>query len=68
MASLIKLPSVEKMVGLKKSKVYALIQQGAFPRPVKIGRSSSWVESEIEQWIVEHANLRTSSTDVRVCH
>lgn len=63
MSVLLKLPAVEKMVGLKKTKIYALIQEGKFPPPVKIGSASSWVDQEIENWIALHASLRTMSTE-----
>ena len=62
MERLLKLPQVEALVGLKKSKIYALIQTGAFPVPVKIGRTSSWLEGEVQRWIAEHASRRTTST------
>lgn len=59
MERLLKLPEVESLVGLKKSKIYALIQQGAFPLPIKVGRASSWLEGEVQHWIAEHASRRT---------
>lgn len=60
---LIKLSEVEALVGLKKSKIYALIQKGTFPSPVKVGRSSSWLVAEVEEWIALHAMLRTTPKD-----
>ena len=62
MERLLKLPEVESLVSLKKSKIYALIQLGAFPEPIKVGRSSSWLESEVQSWIVGHASRRTIPT------
>ncbi|WP_119312431.1 helix-turn-helix transcriptional regulator [Morganella morganii] len=32
---------------------YKLIQDGQFPKPVKFGRSSRWLKSEVEQWLQE---------------
>lgn len=60
MEHLLKLPQVEASVCLKKSKIYALIAQGAFPAPIKVGHSSSWLSSEIQEWIASHAALRTT--------
>ena len=33
------------------SKFYQLVAEGVMPQPVKIGRSSFWVEEEIDQAI-----------------
>ncbi|MBW3116636.1 AlpA family phage regulatory protein [Providencia rettgeri] len=27
------------------------MQDGEFPKPIKLGRSSRWLKSEIEQWL-----------------
>ena len=42
---------VEEKTALRHSKIYDLINAGAFPRPVKIGGASRWRESEIDVWI-----------------
>ena len=60
---LLRLSEVEGLVGLKKSKIYAMVKQGDFPAPLKIGRASSWLRSELEAWIAFRANLRTMSTE-----
>lgn len=32
--------------------MYALIQKGEFPKPIKLSeRSSAWLESEVQAWI-----------------
>lgn len=50
--SLLRLPEVEAIVGLKKSKLYILIQEGKFPQPVKLGtRSVRWKASTVYGWI-----------------
>lgn len=50
--SLLRLPEVEAIVGLKKSKLYTLIQEGGFPPPVKLGtRSVRWKASTVYGWI-----------------
>ncbi|ECI0838831.1 AlpA family phage regulatory protein [Salmonella enterica subsp. diarizonae] len=33
--------------------IYKLIKDGAFPKPVKLGRSSRWLKSEVENWLQE---------------
>ena len=51
---LVRLRTVRERTGLSKSSLYALAQQGEFPRPVKIGtRSSGWIEAEVEAWIAK---------------
>ena len=50
--SLLRLPEVEAIVGLKKSKLYHLIKVGNFPPPVRLGkRSVRWKSSVIHSWI-----------------
>ncbi|EAA3086270.1 AlpA family phage regulatory protein [Salmonella enterica] len=29
---------------------YQLIKDGEFPKPIKLGRSSRWLRSEVETW------------------
>ena len=50
--SLLRLPQVEAVVGLKKSKIYSLLQAGQFPAPVRLGpRSVRWKGSAVRAWI-----------------
>lgn len=30
---------------------YKLISEGLFPKPIKLGRSSRWLKSEVETWM-----------------
>jgi len=30
---------------------YKLISDGVFPKPIKLGRSSRWLQSEVEAWM-----------------
>ena len=46
--------TVEDMLGLSRSTIYRMMQDGEFPRPVKIGRRAvGWSSKEIERWIRE---------------
>lgn len=48
----IRLNKVIEMTGLSRPTVYRLIQQGKFPKQVKLGeRSVAWVLEEVEQWM-----------------
>lgn len=50
--TLLRLPRVKEKVDLSKSQIYALINAGSFPAPVKLSeRCSAWVESELDEWI-----------------
>jgi prophage regulatory protein len=54
MNKLLKMPEVRAKTGLSRSHLYALAQNGEFPKPVKLSeRSSAWVESEVDGWIEE---------------
>ncbi|EFJ0594220.1 AlpA family transcriptional regulator [Escherichia coli] len=33
--------------------IYKLIKDGVFPKPIKLGRSSRWLKSEVENWLQE---------------
>jgi len=44
---------VERRVGLGCTSIYAGIAAGTFPKPVKVGKRSLWVETEIDAWIAE---------------
>ena len=39
-------------IGLGRSKIYELVADGEFPRPVQLGpRATGWLRSEVEEWI-----------------
>jgi prophage regulatory protein len=48
-------------VSMGRSRIYALIDEGIFPPPLKIGRSSRWVKSEIDSWIAAQVSARQSA-------
>jgi prophage regulatory protein len=51
-------PDVEAATGLSRSSIYAMMDAGGFPRPVRIGkRAVAWPQSAIEAWL---ANRPTS--------
>ncbi len=49
--SLIRLAEVQKRTALSRSSIYAKVAAGTFPRPVKQGSSSVWVDTEVQAWI-----------------
>lgn len=54
---LMRLPAVMNKVGLCRTSIYMRIAEGKFPAPRKLGRTSLWIEAEIDQWILEVANV-----------
>lgn len=42
---------ITEFTGLSDKWFYKLIQDGEFPKPIKLGRSSRWLKSEVEQWM-----------------
>ncbi len=55
---IIRLPQVIDRVGLARPTIYRYIRAGLFPKQIKIGRQSGWIESEIESWINERMQDR----------
>lgn len=55
---LIGLKEVENKVGFKKSKIYARIAQGEFPKPVKDGNQSLWSEAEVDELVEKMKSQR----------
>jgi len=44
--------AVLESTGLAKSSLYRQIQEGTFPRPVRIGKNSvGWKLSAVQEWI-----------------
>ena len=42
---------ITQLTGLTDKWFYKLIKDGAFPAPIKLGRSSRWLKSEVEAWL-----------------
>ena len=54
-ARLIRLPAVQQRVGMGRTAVYEMIKAGRFPKPVKLGSASAWIDVEITQWMEQLA-------------
>lgn len=50
MKRFVRLPEVLTSIGVSERTLYDLMKRGEFPRPVKIGKMSVWVDEEIEAW------------------
>jgi prophage regulatory protein len=65
MTTLLRLSAVEAAIGLKKSIIYDMIEQGRFPRPVKIGNGwiNAWASDEIQAWIEARKAERDAASE-----
>jgi prophage regulatory protein len=48
-------PEVEKRIGIGRSTIYLHMQQGTFPKPIRLGDGNAaavgWLEHEIDAWL-----------------
>jgi predicted DNA-binding transcriptional regulator AlpA len=58
--TLISFAQLSTKVRMGRSRIYALISEGNFPPPVKIGASSRWIVAEIDAYIAQLAVTRNS--------
>lgn len=56
---ILRLNEVMDKTGLKKTSIYKLINNKAFPEALALGeRAVGWLESEIDSWITERIRQR----------
>ncbi|MEH3399601.1 AlpA family transcriptional regulator [Enterobacter cloacae] len=48
---LVTMAFITRLTGLTDKWFYFLIKNGEFPKPIKLGRSSRWLQSEVESWL-----------------
>jgi len=59
----LKLKAVIEKTTLCHSTIYKLISEGGFPRPIDLtGRAVGWVDSEVDNWIVNKIEARDGLT------
>lgn len=58
---LLRLTEVENKTGRRRSTIYRDIGLGEFPKPVKVGASSLWPETEVNSWINSKVSESRSS-------
>jgi len=55
---ILRLPEVIHRTGFKRSSIYQMIQEGRFPKPVKLGvRAVGWDSRAIDSWIKQRIDL-----------
>ena len=61
---ILRLPDVKSRTGLSRSSIYLKIKEGSFPAPISLGkRSVGWIETEIQEWLVEQINKSRVGSD-----
>ncbi|ECD9416825.1 TPA: helix-turn-helix transcriptional regulator [Salmonella enterica] len=45
---------ITEFTGMTDKWFYKLISQGKFPKPIKLGSSSRWLKSEVEEWVKKY--------------
>jgi len=58
---LLRFPAVAERVSLSRTTIYEFVKAGSFPAPVKTGRGSRWLASEIDAWISARAEARPAA-------
>ncbi len=49
---ILRLPALMDKVGLGRSSIYAMMAEGTFPTPIKLGeRAVGWIEEEVDAWL-----------------
>ena len=50
--SILRLPDVMRVTGLKRSSLYSAIKRNEFPKQVSLGaRSVGWISMEVDAWM-----------------
>ena len=48
--------TLEEMLGISRSTIYRLMEDGDFPRPIRIGRRAvGWKSEDIDDWLLGQA-------------
>ncbi len=51
-SAVLRRPAVERITGLSRSTIYAMIASGDFPKPIKLGkRAVGWSEADLALWL-----------------
>lgn len=57
---IIKLSEVMRICNLSRTSVYKFVREGTFPMFIKVGRATYWEYNEVQNWINEKLEKRTS--------
>ncbi len=54
--TILRLPSVLQITGLSRSTIYAMMAEGIFPKPIKLGkRAVGWKDTDVAAWVDDRA-------------
>lgn len=54
--TILRLPSVLQITGLSRSTIYAMMAEGTFPKPIKLGkRAVGWKDADVAAWVDDRA-------------
>ena len=52
----LRLKEVRHKTGLGRSTIYRWMDEGKFPKPVRLGaRSVAWIEHEVDEWLMSRS-------------
>lgn len=46
----LRLSEFQPQLRISRPTIYRMVKDGTFPKPVKFGHSSLWIESEVKEW------------------
>lgn len=53
-SKIFRLKELENRIGVKRSSIYKMMDEGLFPKPVRLGRRAvGWREEDIEHWLMQ---------------
>lgn len=58
--TILRLQSVAARVGMGRSWIYREVAAGRFPQQIKIGSSTGWASTEIDEWLSNLVAARTA--------
>lgn len=62
--ALLRRPDVERITGLSRSSIYAMMKIGEFPQSIPLtGRIVAWLQSEILEWVQSRIEIRKTNMD-----
>lgn len=59
---LIPLAEAQTVIGVSRSQIYRLIDDGGLPKPVKVGRRILFSEQELQGWVRSTLQQRSGGT------
>lgn len=66
MHKILRLPDVMKATGLPRSTIYQKVSLRRFPYPIPLGpKSVGWLESDVQNWILERLDQSKAQTEER---